>query len=72
MSSMIASALAIYGNLHSKERQGFSQSTTTTSQTLPLSTPIIESPSLPSGSKPTNDLSAIRRPKKPTTEKDTQ
>jgi regulator of protease activity HflC (stomatin/prohibitin superfamily) len=72
MSSMIASALAIYSNLQSKDRQGFlSQPTTTTSQTSPSSTPMIESSPLPNGSKPTSDLSAIRRAKKPTTEKDT-
>lgn len=65
MSSMIASALAIYSNLHSKDRQGFLSQPTTTSS---VQTPVVESspPSLPPGSKPTNDLSAIRRVKKDT------
>ncbi len=63
MSSMIASALAIYGNLQSKDRQGFLSSTS--------QTPIIESSPLSNDSKPTNDPSTIRRVKKSTTEKDT-
>jgi len=68
MSSMIASALAIYSNLQSKERQGFlSQPTTTTTS----QTPMIESSPHPTGSKPTHDVSAIRNTKKSTTEKDT-
>jgi len=71
---MIASALAIYSNLQSKDRQGFlSQSTTTTaSQIPPSSKPMIESSPFSTGSKPTSDLSETRRAKKSTTEKDTQ
>jgi hypothetical protein len=60
MSSMIASALAIYGNLQSKDRQGFLSTTS--------KTPVIQSSPLPSSS---TDPSAIRHAKKPTTEKDT-
>lgn len=52
MSSMIASALAIYSNLNTKDRQGF------VSQPSP--------PSLPTGSKPTINLSEIERTKKDT------
>ena len=59
---MIASALAIYTNLQTKDRQGFlSQS----------QTPISESSSLPTDSKSTADTSTVRRNKKPSTEKDT-
>ncbi len=69
MSSMIASALAIYTNLQSKDRQGFlSQPTSTTTPSKPM----IESSPLPIGSKPTSDKSAIRHAKNPNTEKDTQ
>ena len=65
MSSMVASALAIYNNLQSKDRQGF----------LTQSAPSI--PSSPSTSQPadtqlTGDaMSAVRRAKKATNEKDT-
>jgi hypothetical protein len=65
MSSMIASALAIYGNLQSKDRQGF----------LSSSTPVIESSSsspVSNDSKSTVDSSVKRHIKKTTTEKDPQ
>ncbi|CAF2740971.1 unnamed protein product [Rotaria sp. Silwood2] len=62
MSSMVASALAIYNNLQSKDRQGFLSQPTSTSS----SSPVIESSSI------STDLPPVRRAKKPTTEKDTQ
>jgi hypothetical protein len=63
MSSMIASALSIYGNLQSKDRQGFLSSTS--------QTPAIESSPLPSGSKPNTDPPAAQQAKNPTTKKET-
>jgi hypothetical protein len=64
MSSMIASAMAIYTNLQSKDRQGFLSQPTTTSATPLSSTPMTESSS--------SDIPLVRRAKKATTEKDTQ
>jgi hypothetical protein len=55
MSSMIASALAIYSNLQSKDRQGFLSQPTTKAQTPPSSTPKIESSHFSTGSKPTTE-----------------
>jgi len=69
MSSMIASALAIYSNLQSKDRQGFISQTTTPSSS---STHVNESSPHPTtDSKPTIDIPSVRRAKKPITEKDT-
>jgi len=52
---MIASALAIYSNLQSKDRQGFLSQPTTKAQTPPSSTPKIESSHFSTGSKPTTE-----------------
>jgi hypothetical protein len=70
MSSMIASALAIYTNLQSKDRQGFLTQSQTPSHPPP-SHPAPESSPLPTGSKSTTDIPAVRHIKKTPTEKDT-
>jgi hypothetical protein len=59
---MVASAMAIYTNLQSKDRQSF------LSQTTPSSTPVIE----PFDSKSISDIPPLRRAKKITNEKDSQ
>ncbi|CAF0884526.1 unnamed protein product [Adineta ricciae] len=65
MSSMVASALAIYNNLQSKDRQGFLTQS-------PPSIPSSPSTSQPTDTKLTGDaMSAVRRAKKAPNEKDT-
>ncbi|UJR15143.1 hypothetical protein I4U23_002108 [Adineta vaga] len=69
MASMVASALSIYSNLQTKDRQGFlSQSTSSSSSS---SAPTNQSISPPIDAKVTDDTSTVRRAKKAINEKDT-
>ncbi|CAF1517630.1 unnamed protein product [Rotaria sp. Silwood1] len=76
MSSMVASALAIYNNLQTKDRQGFLSHSTSTNSSTPVtklsSTPIDSKlSSIPIDSKSSTDISSVRHIKKSITEKDT-
>lgn len=63
MSSMVASALSIYSNLQAKGRQGFNSS--------PLEQPAVSVNPSSNVSKTQDDSTASRRPKIPTTDKNT-
>lgn len=61
MSSMVASAMAIYSNLQSKDGQGFlSQSTSTTSSSIPT----VESHPIHSDSKAATGTASVESSKK--------
>ena len=71
---MVASAMAIYSNLQSKDRQGFlSQSTAaaTTKATPSSTTPVIEPSPLSVDPNSTTNVPSAHSTKKITTEKDT-